>query len=65
MTISGVHRGIQRALYDARRDERIPANGLHLVVIRPSDLDATRRGRLRRSSASDFEAIKNLLAEMP
>jgi hypothetical protein len=41
MTISGVHRGIQRALYDARRDEQIPANGLRLVIIRPSDLDAT------------------------
>jgi hypothetical protein len=65
MTISGVHRGIQRALYDARRDEQIPANGLRLVVIRPSDLDATPRGRLRRSSASDLDAIKNLLDRAP
>jgi hypothetical protein len=62
ITVSGVHRGIQRALYDARRDEQIPANGLRLVVIRPSDLDATSRGRLRRSSVSDLDAIKNLLA---
>jgi hypothetical protein len=61
MTISGVHRGIQRALYDARRDEQIPANGLRLVIIRPSDLDATPRGRLRRSSTSDLDAIKGLL----
>ena len=65
LTISGVHRGIQRALYDARRDERIPANGLRLVVIRPSDLDAKPSGRLRRNSASDLDAIKNLLAETP
>jgi hypothetical protein len=65
MTISGVHRGIQRALYDARRDELIPANGLRLVVIRLSDLDATPRGRLKRSSASDLDAIKNLLNETP
>ena len=65
MTISGVHRGLQRALYDARRDERIPANGLRLVVIRPSDLEATPRGRLRRSSASDLDAVKNLLAGTP
>jgi hypothetical protein len=61
MTISGVHRGIQRALYDARRNEQIPANGLRLVIIRPSDLDATPRGRLRRSSTSDLDAIKGLL----
>jgi hypothetical protein len=65
MTISGVHRGLQRALYDARRDERIPANGLRLVVIRPSDLEATPRGRLRRSSASVLDAVKNLLAGTP
>jgi hypothetical protein len=65
MTISGVHRGIQRAMYDARRDECIPTNGLRLVVIRPSDLDATPRGRLRRNSASDLDAIKNLLSGTP
>jgi hypothetical protein len=45
LTISGVHRGLQRALYDARRDTEIPAHGLRLVVIRPADLAADHRGR--------------------
>lgn len=61
VTVSGVHRGIQRALYDARRDELIPAHGIRLVVITPSHLDATPRGRLRRSETADLPAIRELL----
>ncbi|XVQ06990.1 hypothetical protein ACQP1W_30675 [Spirillospora sp. CA-255316] len=63
LTVSGVHRGRQRAIYDARRDTEIPAHGLRLVVIRPSDLDADSRGRLRRDQKSDLVAIRRLLAQ--
>ncbi|KND25163.1 hypothetical protein [Streptomyces anulatus] len=62
LTVSGVHRGKQRALYDARRDTGIPAQGLRLVIIRPSDLDADNRGRLRRSEESDLAALQKILA---
>ncbi|MCI3276733.1 hypothetical protein [Streptomyces cylindrosporus] len=62
LTVSGVHRGEQRALYDARRDTEIPAHGLQLVVIRPSDLDADGRGRLRRSREADLAALRKILA---
>ncbi|MFC5754128.1 hypothetical protein [Actinomadura rugatobispora] len=62
LTISGVHRGRQRAIYDSRRDTGIPAHGLRLVVIRPSDLDADSRGRLRRARASDLATVRALLA---
>ncbi|MHC3474843.1 hypothetical protein ACYF6T_40005 [Streptomyces sp. 7R007] len=61
LTISGVHRGEQRALYDARRGTEIPAHGLRLVVIRPADLDADRRGRLRRNHEADIAALKKIL----
>lgn len=61
LTVSGVHRGLQRALYDARRDELIPAHGIRLVIITPADLDATPRGRLRRHPEHDLPAIKRLL----
>ena len=44
MTVSGVHRGIQRRLYDERRVELIPQRGLSLVVIPMSDF--TVRARL-------------------
>ncbi|MET9387903.1 hypothetical protein ABZY09_44675 [Streptomyces sp. NPDC002928] len=54
LTVSGVHRGEQRALYDARREAEIPAHGLRLVVIRSADLDADGRGRLRRNKEADL-----------
>jgi hypothetical protein len=63
MTVSGVHRGRQRALYDARRDELIPARGIRLVIIKPSDLDATPRGRLCRNEAADLPVIEVLLRQ--
>lgn len=62
LTISGVHRGEQRALYDARRDTEIPAHGLRLVVVRPADLDADSRGRLRRNPEADLSALRKILA---
>ncbi|MGW0632444.1 hypothetical protein [Streptomyces sp. NPDC002758] len=63
LTVSGVERGEQRALYDARRDAEIPAHGLRLLVIRPADLGANSRGRLhRRDRAGDLEAVRGLLA---
>jgi hypothetical protein len=65
LTVSGVHRGEQRALYDARRDAEIPAHGLRLVVIRPHDLDADGRGRLRRSATADCRILRKLLLEGP
>ncbi|MFF3713963.1 hypothetical protein [Streptomyces phaeochromogenes] len=62
LTVSGVHRGEQRALNDARRDAEIPAHGLRLVVIRPADLDADGRGRLRRDRKADLVALRAILA---
>ncbi|WP_246281683.1 hypothetical protein [Fodinicola acaciae] len=34
LTVSGVHRGLQRKRYDNRRDEQIPAHGLRLVIVK-------------------------------
>ncbi|MFI5495938.1 hypothetical protein [Actinoplanes sp. NPDC051859] len=65
LTVSGVHRGKQRALYDARRAAEIPAHGLRLVVIRPRDLDADGRGRLRRNATVDREVLRTMLLEDP
>ncbi|MGX1546964.1 hypothetical protein [Streptomyces adustus] len=62
LTVSGVHRGEQRALYDARREAEIPAHELRLVVIRPADLDADGRGRLRRNRQADLTVLQKILA---
>lgn len=60
-TVSGVHRGRQRALYDTRREELIPAHGIQLIVITPMDLDATPRGRLRRNRPEDLRSVVRLI----
>lgn len=60
-TISGVPRGEQRRLYDQRRDELIPANGLRLLVIRPHELRVARRDRLLRDRAGDLELLRGVL----
>ena len=62
LTVSGVHRGLQRALYDRRREELVPAHGLRLVVIKPADLACDGRGRLRRDRETDLRAVRVVLA---
>ena len=61
LTVSGVHRGIQRRIYDKRRATEIPAHGLRLIVIKPADLAADRRGRLLRTREPDLAALHTLL----
>ena len=60
-TISGVHRGQQRRMYDARRDQLIPEHGLRLLVVKPSDLISDARGRLLRSVEQDRLNLRQLL----
>lgn len=61
MTVSGVPRGQQRQLYDERREEEIPRNGLRLVVVRYDQL-ACRARRLARDTEHDHEVLRGLLA---
>jgi hypothetical protein len=60
-TVSGVHRGEQRRLYDERREREIPLHGLRLVVVRNDDLACDRRGRLRRLVTNDDLALGKAL----
>lgn len=61
ITVSGVHRGEQRRIYDRRREELIPSHGLRLVVIQPGDLASNQRGRLTRDRIRDLASLKALL----
>jgi hypothetical protein len=63
LTVSGVHRGKQRRIYDRRRDELIPSHGLRLVVIRPGDLASDKRGRLTRDRTGDLAMLRVMLKE--
>lgn len=58
MTISGVHRGEQRRIYDERRDDLIPRHGLRPWVVSPADVGGDRRGRL---SSRDHDRDVDLL----
>ena len=61
LTVSGVHRGEQRRIYDERRRALVPANGLTLLIIRTSLLTGDRRGRLLRDTAVDDQTLRTLL----
>lgn len=60
LTVSGVHRGEQRRLYDQRREELIPQHRLRLWVVVPSDVGADRRGRLNdRDHDRDLSMLRD------
>lgn len=65
-TISGVPRGVQRQIYDRRREDLIPRHGLRLVIVNARDLCSDRRGRLLRSDErADREMLRALLSPGP
>lgn len=61
ITVSGVPRGQQRALYDQRRREVLPKYGITLIEINCSDFELTGKKRLRRVLA-DRVALRRRLA---
>ncbi len=60
-TVSGVGRGEQRRLYDARKRELVPANGLKLVVIAKSEF-VLKSKRIVRERARDIDLVGAHLA---
>jgi len=61
MTVSGVHRGEQRKIYDERRRKLIPKNGLTLVEISYSDFHHDKQKRIIRNEKQDTVVIRKLL----
>lgn len=51
LTVSGVHRGIQRRLYEERRAELVPQHGLSLVIIRMDEFEVRHNQIVRRPDA--------------
>jgi len=62
LTVSGVHRGVQRRLYDERKAQLIPANGLRLVVIH-KDQFTVRRKHIVPTWDHDIETVRRLVTE--
>lgn len=63
LTVSGVPRSVQRALYDQRRQGLIPQHGLKLLIIRKADLAVDHRGHLTRDHDRDLTTIHRMIAE--
>lgn len=61
MTISGVHRGEQRKLYDLRKEKWTADNKKQFLLISYTDLAHKRNGRLERSIEEDRIKIRNLI----
>lgn len=63
LTVSGVHRGKQRAIYDQRRRDVLPRHGIRLIEIEYSDLAHRANGRLLRDLENDLAALRSKLAD--
>lgn len=60
MTVSGVHRGEQRKIYDQRRLDVLPQHGIKVVEIFYSDFNHDRQDRILRSDG-DLGRVKEML----
>lgn len=61
ITVSGVHRGGQRKIYDERRRVLIPQNGLALVEISYTDFSYNSRKRIVRNYSHDVDVVRRML----
>lgn len=60
-TISGVHRGEQRKLYDARRAEKLPLNGIKLIEISFDIFNCDSQNKIIRNAEEDLKKVEDVL----
>lgn len=60
LTVSGVPRGLQRAIYDQRRRDVLPQHGIQLVEFNVEEFAHNGR-RLTRCKVEDIEVIRRKL----
>lgn len=61
LTVSGVHRGEQRKIYDQRRDKLLPKNGIKLIKISYYDFEYDNKKRILRDEKEDIKTIEKLI----
>ena len=61
MTVSGVHRGEQRKIYDERRRMILPKHNIDLIEISFTDFNYDRQKRIIRNPGIDIEIVKQKL----
>lgn len=60
-TVSGVGRGEQRSLYDQRRRDVLPKNGIKLIELDYSDFEHTKGKKLVRNREEDLKVVAKKL----
>ncbi len=60
-TVSGVNRGKQRFIYDQRRRDVLPENGIKLIEFDYSEFEHTSKKKLVRNKIADINVIKSKL----
>ena len=63
MTVSGVDRGKQRAIYDQRRRDVLPQHGIDVVELSLADFAHDKNKRLRRHRSEDLAVVRQALAK--
>ena len=63
VTISGVHRGEQRRIYDERRRQVLPQHGIKVIEISYSDLKPNKQGRIIRDAELDEGILRKKLQD--
>lgn len=61
MTVSGVHRGEQRRIYDQRRLEVLPKHDIQVVEISYLDFEFDRKDKILRDDVRDLERVRAFL----
>lgn len=61
LTISGVHRGMQRKKYDERRRILLPVNGIYLLPIYYHAFPHNKQKRIIRNKEQDLSIVRRLL----
>lgn len=61
LTVSGVHRGEQRKLYDKRKREVLPKHGIKVIDIPYHAFNCNSKGKIIRERIQDLEIVKNYI----
>lgn len=61
ITVSGDSRGEQRKIYDQRRRDVLPKNGIKLIEIDFTDFEYDSRNKILRDRVRDLQTVKNVL----
>ena len=63
VTISGIHRGEQRKIYDKRKRTLLPQNGIKVLTITYDMFECSKNGKLVRNKIKDMEIVRIIINE--